>query len=381
MRCVLRAASVSERVSRHRSLTLAALTLRGPSLPPGVGARGDPHLVGPGRIAVPRAGDDVQVQLAFARRGGFVVVADDKWRAILADPAHQGAGAGVLSAEAAAAGAAAHALAARSADVAAVEAAAPAALGPQVHGAGGGDLELGAALVLKAGVHPGVGGAAVLGDVHDHYGFHRGVDPADPPQLAQVQAQLADGVVLGLDLRRGDAAGHGELGGDHDVVVAQPQLVGGVLGPDFLQGGGRPLGDLGRVRLGGAVDLRVGVRAPVDQALQRRLADAVVAVAQLVDGLGDLGVQAVGQVDAEVDADDVLDRHGQGAIVGLDLDLLLDDQHADGAAVHEAHFGADGFGVLLGGVGLLGVGDGGEEQAGDCEAGHGAGHSSLRRRG
>src|SRR5262249_56798849 len=62
--------------------------------------------------------------------------------------------------------------------------------------------------------------------------------------------------------------------------------------------------------------------------------------------------------DVELDAADLADGNGQLAVLGLDVEALLEDVHADGAAVGEADLHLLGAGAVLLGRAL------GESEAG-----------------
>src|SRR5262249_15502486 len=154
------------------------------------------------------------------------------------------------------------------------------------------------------------------GSVHRQFDIDQAAQPVDGPQLGQLEIQVAEVGRARLQLRGDDAADDREVGRVDVVVDGGAQVLSLVLGPNALQGGLGALGHFQVGTLGGEGNGRVGVRPQGDQLL-----DGVVAVledvaGQQLDGLLDLLVHAVGQVDAQLDLADLADRHRQFAVLG-----------------------------------------------------------------
>jgi hypothetical protein len=287
-----------------------------------------------GLIAAEAARHDLQVQLAFLARGAVIVFADNEDRALLADLAHQHsrqAAAGALVAmdvvplgprdELAAVG------------------------GKQIDVPGGVDLQAVARVQGNSRIHPRRG-AAVFGGIHRDFRFRDAREPKDAAQVGELEIDRSEVTCFRLDRGRDDPARDDGILGDDAVLRRHAQLVGRVLGLEPAEAGLRALADFEIGGLGRRLEGRIGRRPQGDQLVHRRLSFLEPLAAQLFHGGLKLFGHALFQVQAHVDLANFRQRHGDFSKFGYDFKAVLQDEHAERAAVAELDLN---IGVSIGG--------------------------------
>ena len=133
------------------------------------------------------------------------------------------------------------------------------------------------------------------------------------------------------------------------ILFLHAQKLGALVGDAFHEAGDA-VGHLDVAAQRRLLEERIGQMARLHEALGGVFAFLVGVAGEEPNRLVDVLIEPGRQMHAQVDAANVAHGNDELAVLGDDLEVILQDGHADEAAVGEADLGHMSFGRLLGGV-------------------------------